>query len=47
MFFEVLFFALVLIKFDQNAGNHVKEITIATPVRDVQNCPCQFHKPQA
>jgi hypothetical protein len=27
MFFEVLFFAKVLIKFDQNPVNHVKEIT--------------------
>ena len=35
MFFEVLFFALVLIKFDQNHANHVKEITDTTAVRDV------------
>jgi hypothetical protein len=35
MFFEVLFYALVLIKFDQNRANHVKEISSATTVRDV------------
>jgi hypothetical protein len=35
MFFEVLFFALVLIKFDQNPANHVKEIASTTTVRDV------------
>jgi hypothetical protein len=37
MFFEVLFFVLVLIKFDQNPVNHVKEIASQAPVRDVQN----------
>ncbi len=30
MFFEVLFFAWILIKFDQNPVNHVKEITCTT-----------------
>jgi hypothetical protein len=35
MFFEVLFYALVLIEFDQNRANHVKEIASTTAVRDV------------
>jgi hypothetical protein len=30
MFFESLIFALILIKFDQNAAYHVKEITGTT-----------------
>jgi hypothetical protein len=47
MFFEILFFALVLIKFDQNLENHVKEIAKATPVRDFQNCTCQLYKSTA
>ena len=35
MFFESLFFAKILIKFDQNLANYVKEIARATAVRDV------------
>jgi hypothetical protein len=35
MFFESLFFAKILIKFDQNPANHVKEIACTTAVRDV------------
>ena len=38
MFFEVLIFVWILVKFDQNPVNHVKEITIPATVRDVQNC---------
>ena len=30
MFFEILFFAWILIKFDQKPRNHVKEITRTT-----------------
>jgi len=30
MFFEVLVFAWILIKFDQNPANHVKEIACTT-----------------
>jgi hypothetical protein len=30
MFFETLIFAKILIKFDQNPANHVKEITRTT-----------------
>jgi hypothetical protein len=35
MFFENLIFAWILIKFDQNPVNHVKEITGTITVRDV------------
>jgi hypothetical protein len=35
MFFEGLFFVQILIKFDQNPANHVKEIASTTTVRDV------------
>ena len=35
MFFEALFFVQILIKFDQNPANHVKEITGTTTARDV------------
>jgi len=35
MFFEVLIFARILIKFDQKPVNHVKEIARTTAVRDV------------
>ena len=35
MFFEVLIFALIFSKFDQNPANHVKEITGSATVRDV------------
>ena len=34
MFFEDMFFALILIKSDQNSANHVKEITVTAPDRD-------------
>ena len=37
MFFEVLIFDWILIKFDQNPENHVKEITLPATVRNVQN----------
>ena len=35
MFFESLFYMQILIKFDQNPANHVKEIASTTTVRDV------------
>jgi hypothetical protein len=35
MFFESLIFVWILIKFDQNPVNHVKEIAQTTAVRDV------------
>jgi len=35
MVFEVLFYIGILIKFDQNPENHVKEIAGSTTVRDV------------
>ena len=35
MFFEVLIFAWFFVKFDQNPGNHVKEITGTTAARDI------------
>jgi hypothetical protein len=35
MFFEGMFFVQILIKFDQNPANHVKEIASTTAVRDV------------
>jgi hypothetical protein len=35
MFFESLIFTCILIKFDQNPANHVKEIAGTTTVRDV------------
>jgi hypothetical protein len=44
MFFEILIFAWILTKFDQNPVNHVKEITSAAAVRDVQNSALQFYK---
>jgi hypothetical protein len=44
MFFEVLVFAWILIKFGQNPVNHVKKIANPTPVRNVQNCTCQRYK---
>jgi processive 1,2-diacylglycerol beta-glucosyltransferase len=31
MFFEMVFYVWILIKFDQNPANHVKKITQATP----------------
>jgi hypothetical protein len=47
MFFEILLFAWILIKFDQNPVNYVKKIIHPAPVRDVQNCAWQFYKPPA
>jgi hypothetical protein len=47
MFFESLFFARILIKSDQNPANYVKEITVTTAIRDVQNGASQFHKSSA
>ena len=47
MFFEILIFAWVLIKFDQNPVNHVKEITRPAAVRDVQNSTLQLYKSSA
>ncbi len=35
MFFEVFIFAWILIKFDQNFADHVKEITSTTTAREV------------
>jgi hypothetical protein len=32
MFFEILTFARILIKFDQNPANHIKEIARTTAV---------------
>jgi len=43
MFFESVNCVQILINFDQNPANHVKEITEATPVRDVQNCIGEFY----
>jgi hypothetical protein len=44
MFFKIVFCVWILIKFDQNPANHVKKISQATPVRDVQNRIGKFHK---
>jgi hypothetical protein len=35
MFFEMMFCVWILIKFDQNPANHVKEIACTTAVGDV------------
>jgi hypothetical protein len=35
MFYESLIFVRILIKFDQNPANHVKEIASTSAVRDV------------
>jgi hypothetical protein len=43
MFFEDLIFVWILIKFDQNPGNNVKEITRTATVGDVQNSTYKLH----
>jgi hypothetical protein len=47
MFFEILIFVWILIKFDQNPLNYVKKITSPSPARDVQNSAWKFYKPPA
>ena len=47
MFFESVKCMQFLIIFDQNPANHVKEITEAAAVRDVQNGADEFYKSRA
>ena len=46
MFFESVNCVQFLIIFDQNPANHVKEITEAAAVRDVQNRVDELYKPR-
>jgi hypothetical protein len=43
MFFEIVKCVQILITFDQNPANHVKEITQAALVRNVQNSADKFY----
>ena len=45
MFVENVNCAQFLIIFDQNPANHVKEITEAATIRDVQNGADELYKP--
>jgi hypothetical protein len=47
MFFESVKCVQFLINFDQNPANHVKEITEAAAVRDVQNGSDELYKSRA
>ena len=47
MFFESMNCVQILIIFDQNPANHVKEITEAAAVRDVQNSAEELYKSRA
>jgi len=47
MFFEIVNCMQILINFDQNPANYVKEITEAIPIGEIQNRADKFYSSRA